>query len=85
MTCLNPQYFWVASINPSTGGCISTHHDTGENDYTHAILVHTLAFITHLVEFCGRKLQLGGPHSSNTSALLTRQTISPQHLYISTS
>lgn len=84
MTCLKPRYFWVASINLPTGGCISTPHDTGENDYTPTILVHALAFITHLVGFCGRKLQMGGPHSSDTSALLTREAISPQHLHILT-
>lgn len=47
-------YCWVASINLHTGGCISTHDNTGENDYTHTYTHHHhayTAFITHLVEF----------------------------------
>lgn len=67
-------YHWVASLRLHTGGC----SETGENDYTHTIL--TLAFITHLVEFCWGKLCWGGLRSSNRSVLLTHPA--RQHLNV---
>lgn len=37
-------YRWVASINFYTGGCISTHGNTGENDFTHTYTRHPHAY-----------------------------------------